>query len=59
MTKKYKKSGKIKNAYYEKELAKLQGELVKLQYWIREQGLRVIVIFEGRDAAGKGVRSGG
>jgi len=40
--------------YYEKELTKLQGELVKLQYWIKDQDLRVIVIFEGRDAAGKG-----
>jgi polyphosphate kinase 2 len=54
MGKKYKKDGKIKTGYYEDELAKLQGELVKLQYWIRNQGLRVIVIFEGRDAAGKG-----
>ena len=39
---------------YEKELKKLQGELVKLQYSVREQGLRVVLIFEGRDAAGKG-----
>jgi len=54
MSKKYMKSGKIENQYYEEELAKLQGELVKLQYWIKNQGLRVIVIFEGRDAAGKG-----
>ena len=54
MGKKYRKNGKIKRKYYEKELAKLQGELVKLQYWIKEQGLRVVVIFEGRDAAGKG-----
>ena len=38
----------------EKELAKLQIELVKLQEWIRHQGLKVVVIFEGRDAAGKG-----
>ena len=37
-----------------KELAKLQGELVKLQYWVQKKGLRVIVVFEGRDAAGKG-----
>ncbi|OQX60770.1 MAG: polyphosphate kinase 2 [Anaerolinea sp. 4484_236] len=54
MSKKYAKNGKILNDYYEQELAKLQGELVKLQYWIKNQGLRVIVIFEGRDAAGKG-----
>jgi polyphosphate kinase 2 (PPK2 family) len=45
---------KIKNKFYEKELARLQIELVKLQGWIKHQGLKVIVIFEGRDAAGKG-----
>lgn len=39
---------------YDKELRRLQIELVKLQEWIRDQGLRVVVIFEGRDAAGKG-----
>jgi len=39
---------------YEKELAKLQLELVKLQEWIKHKGLRVVVLFEGRDAAGKG-----
>ena len=39
---------------YEKELARLQVELVKLQEWIRYKGLKVVVIFEGRDAAGKG-----
>ena len=39
---------------YDQELARLQVELVKLQEWIREQGLRVVVLFEGRDAAGKG-----
>ena len=39
---------------YEEELFKLQQELVKLQYWIKEQGLKVAVLFEGRDAAGKG-----
>ena len=44
----------LSNSEYEKELAKLQIELVKLQGWIKEKGLRVIVIFEGRDAAGKG-----
>lgn len=36
------------------ELARLQFELVKLQYWIKDQGLRVILTFDGRDAAGKG-----
>jgi len=40
--------------FYESELAKLQEELVKLQEWIKHTGLRVVVIFEGRDAAGKG-----
>lgn len=45
---------KIKNKVYEKELRKLQIELVKLQEWTREKGLKVVVVFEGRDAAGKG-----
>ena len=40
--------------FYEKELERLQFELVKLQYWIREKGLRVVLTFDGRDAAGKG-----
>jgi len=44
----------IKKKFYEKELARLQVELVKLQEWIKHQGLKVVVIFEGRDAAGKG-----
>ena len=39
---------------YEKELIRLQVELVKLQEWVRSKGLKVVVIFEGRDAAGKG-----
>ena len=42
-----------KNEYYS-ELARLQVELVKLQEWIKQEGLRVVVLFEGRDAAGKG-----
>ncbi|MDI9430367.1 MAG: polyphosphate kinase 2 [Planctomycetota bacterium] len=45
---------KIKTKVYECELNKLQIELVKLQEWIRHEGLRVVVLFEGRDAAGKG-----
>ncbi len=45
---------KLKTKKYLKELRKLQGELCKLQEWIRHKGLRVIIIFEGRDAAGKG-----
>jgi polyphosphate kinase len=39
---------------YQSELYRLQGELVKMQNWTRESGARIIVIFEGRDAAGKG-----
>ncbi len=49
-----KNEGKLKNKVYENELAKLQIELVKLQEWIKHKGLKVVVIFEGRDAAGKG-----
>jgi polyphosphate kinase len=45
---------KLKKKDYEKELKKLQIELVKLQEWIKHKGLKVVVIFEGRDAAGKG-----
>lgn len=44
----------LSDAIYERELRKLQVELVKLQLWIKERGLKVAVIFEGRDAAGKG-----
>jgi polyphosphate kinase 2 len=47
-------NGKLKTAYYEKQLALLQDELAKLQAWIVREGLKVVVIFEGRDAAGKG-----
>jgi polyphosphate kinase len=46
--------GKLSKKYYLKELQKLQIELVKLQEWIKEKGLKVVVLFEGRDAAGKG-----
>ncbi len=45
---------KIKNKIYEAELANLQIELVKLQEWIKHKGLKVVCLFEGRDAAGKG-----
>ena len=45
---------KIKNSVYERELAELQVELVKLQEWIKYSGLKAVVIFEGRDTAGKG-----
>jgi polyphosphate kinase len=44
----------IDRAFYFRELFRLQGELVKLQDWVVTQGLKVVVIFEGRDAAGKG-----
>lgn len=45
---------KLTTKEYEKELAYLQIELVKMQGWIKEKGLKVVVLFEGRDAAGKG-----
>ena len=45
---------KLTRKEYENELRKLQIELCKLQEWVRHKGLRIILIFEGRDAAGKG-----
>lgn len=45
---------KLTKKFYEKELSKLQVELVKLQEWVKHEGLKVVIIFEGRDAAGKG-----
>jgi polyphosphate kinase 2 len=45
---------KLKGKAYARELLKLQGELVALQEWVKEKKLRVVVVFEGRDAAGKG-----
>jgi polyphosphate kinase len=47
-------SSKMKRKEYEKELGKLQVQLCHLQEWVKEKKLRVIVLFEGRDAAGKG-----
>ena len=44
----------VKNLKYEIELAKLQGEMVNLQKWVTENKMRVAILFEGRDAAGKG-----
>ena len=44
----------LKKKVYNKELRRLQIELVKLQEWVKQEGLKVVVIFEGRDAAGKG-----
>jgi polyphosphate kinase 2 len=46
--------GKLKRKKYEKELRKLQAELCLLQDWIKHKGLRIMVVFEGRDGAGKG-----
>ena len=65
MAKKHKKSAaaepaggdkppKLSRKDYEDELEKLQGELVKLQSWVRKTGTKVVIVFEGRDAAGKG-----
>ena len=45
---------KMKNKEYEPELFKLQVELVKLQDWVKKTGARIVIVFEGRDAAGKG-----
>ena len=49
------KSAKLKNKEFEKQLAKLQEELVKVQLWVTHKGLKIVIVFEGRDAAGKGV----
>ena len=48
------KPAKMKEKKYLKELARLQGKLCTLQDWVKKKGLRVVIIFEGRDAAGKG-----
>ncbi len=50
----YNRRGVLKRRHYERELARLQVELVKLQRCVREEGRRLVVLFEGRDAAGKG-----
>jgi polyphosphate kinase len=49
-----KNENSLKRKKYEKELRRLQSELCRLQDWVKHKGLRVIVVFEGRDAAGKG-----
>lgn len=51
---KEKNNGSLSRKTYEEELEKMQIELVKMQEWIKHKGLRVVVLFEGRDAAGKG-----
>ncbi len=48
------KSKRLDRETYDRELERLQGELVKLQFWLKESGARIVVVFEGRDAAGKG-----
>ena len=45
---------RLEKKTYEKELVRLQSELVKMQYWVKATGFRMIILFEGRDAAGKG-----
>ncbi len=50
----HQKKKSIRKSVYEAELVRLQAELVKLQEWVKAEGARVVVIFEGRDAAGKG-----
>ena len=47
-------NGKLKRKDYERELARLHVEFVKLQQWVVHQGLKVCIVFEGRDGAGKG-----
>jgi polyphosphate kinase 2 len=47
-------NGKLKAKAYEKELHRLQAELCKLQDWVKHNGLRIVIVFEGRDGAGKG-----
>ncbi|MET7482269.1 polyphosphate kinase 2 [Streptomyces sp. NPDC005538] len=49
-----KKAAKLTRTKYETELLRLQTELVKLQEWVRAEGTRLVIVFEGRDAAGKG-----
>ena len=51
---KYTSKGRLERKYYERELRRLQEELAMLQRWITTQGLKVLIICEGRDAAGKG-----
>lgn len=54
MTEEYGADGRLKGKIYDSELLRLQEELVSLQEWIKAKSLRVAVVFEGRDAAGKG-----
>jgi polyphosphate kinase 2 len=52
--KQQKKAGKLSRKEYEKELERLHVELVKLQQWVQHKGLKICIVFEGRDGAGKG-----
>src|SRR5215813_9812732 len=45
---------RLKTKRYERELCELHGELVKLQEWVKHKGLKICIVFEGRDGAGKG-----
>jgi polyphosphate kinase len=47
-------SGRLPKELYEREQFRLQAEMVKVQEWVRAEGQRLVVVFEGRDAAGKG-----
>ena len=51
---KHKQNGKLSGKEYERELEKLHVELVKLQEWVKAKGLKICIVFEGRDGAGKG-----
>ena len=50
----YNSRGRVRSSVYEAEMERLQEQLVLLQYWVQSQGLKVLVIFEGRGSAGKG-----
>ena len=50
----YNSKGRVRSSVYEAEMERLQEQLVLLQYWVQSQGLKVLVIFEGRGSAGKG-----
>ena len=50
----YRPDGRLKKKFYEERLAEMQEELVQLQHWVQREGLRVLIIFEGRGSAGKG-----
>ena len=54
MVSKDNKDGRLPRKTYERELFRLQAELVTMQEWVRAEGIRLVVVFEGRDAAGKG-----